>query len=237
VSGKVRGKPGVPVRSMERISNVGDVLMKRLAILLAVMFLGVSVFAQEEERDVLEVGFYGGLAVPAAGISDWNDSLGAKTGWDVGIDVGYFASSNIVIGLSFVYSQFSIDAPADNPASELKHRLYNPNLYFKYYFIGESNWEPYIKAHVGVENAKFTTPLIAPKYRAISYDPALAYGFGAGIFRYTSDYSGLYLEATYHLAATSEAKREYAEQTLVFGENLGVVDLHLGIRILIGSGS
>lgn len=212
--------------------------MKRLAIFLAVIFtatLCVSSFAQDVERDVLEVSFMGGLAVPAAGISDWHDSLGANTGWNVGLDVGYFATSNFVVGLSFVYSQFSIDA--DDEASELKHRLYNPNLYLKYYFIGESYWEPFIKAHVGVENAKFTTSLVAPKYKAVSYDPALAYGVGAGIFRYTSDYSGLFLEATYHLAATSEAKREYAEQTLVFGENLGIFDLHLGIRILIGSGS
>ncbi|MFH1687200.1 MAG: outer membrane beta-barrel protein [bacterium] len=222
-------------------------MMKRLSALamaLLVLALHVTALAQdeEEERDLLEVCFYGGLGMPTGGISDFHDSLGAKTGWSFGVDMGYFVKYNLVVGVNFVFTQFGVDAvnAANEPteADGTHHRLYNPNLYAKYYFVGESNFEPYVKAHVGIENAKFMTGRVmpTPHYWATSYDPVLAYGVGAGVFLYSSDYSGLFVEANYHMARSKDAEREYADETLVFGENLAVLDIHAGIRILIGSG-
>ncbi len=214
--------------------------MKRLSIALAALLLltlNISALAQddyEEESDLLEICFNGGFGLPMGGLSDWHDSLGAKTGWSVGLDFGYFATPKLVVGLSFQYTELGIDA--SDAAEDLKHRLYNPNLYTKYYFSGESNFEPYVKVHVGIENPKFTSTLTGPKYRAISYDASLAYGIGAGVFYYMSDYSGLYLEMNYHAASTSDAKKEYIDQTLVFDENVAVLDIHAGVRVLVGSG-
>ena len=215
--------------------------MKKLSVLCAAfLLLAVNLTAlaqdEEEEKDFMEMNFYGGLGIPAGGISDWHDTLGAKTGFSMGIDLGYFLKPNLVIGVNMVYSQFSIDA--EDEASELHHRLYNPNAYIKYYFQGESNLEPYIKAHIGLENPKFTTfvgNFAGNRYREKTYDPSLAFGFGAGVFYYTADFSGLFLEVNYHHALTEDSKAEYGGQEYTFGENLGIVDIHAGVRILIGS--
>ncbi len=204
---------------------------------LLVLFFSVTpgLQAQEEEeaRDILELCLSGGLGLPMSGLSDWHDSLGTKTGWSLGIDFGYFMKDNIVVGINFQYTQFGIDGPPEVKGAY--HRLYNPNIYAKYYFVGESDLEPYIKAHIGIENPKFTTSMMGPKYRAISYDASLAYGIGAGLFYYRSDYSGLYIEANYHAANTSSAQRVYATEELNFKENIGVFDIHAGVRLLVGS--
>ena len=74
-----------------------------VTIIAAVLLLGsLNVSAQEEvvTKDVLEVSLYGGLAVPTGGISDWTTGpipeldriyeRAAQTGWDVGLDIGYY---------------------------------------------------------------------------------------------------------------------------------------------------
>ncbi len=213
--------------------------MKFWSILLTltlVFAINTVAFAQdeEEERDLLEVCLYGGLGSPMGGLGDWHDSLGAKMGWSLGMDFGYFMKPNVVVGFNFQYTQFGIDGPAEVEGAS--HRLYNPNLYAKYYFQGESDLEPYIKAHVGIENPKFYTSLIDTKYRSVSYDASFAAGFGVGLFYYRSDYSGLFIEANYHYAATSDAQRVYSEETLNFVENVAVFDIHAGVRVLVGSG-
>lgn len=215
--------------------------MKKSFIILSALLLIVlnfSAWAQEEvARDVLELNFYGGLGIPTGDFSNWHDSLGGKTGYIVGIDVGYFVTPQLVAGINFKYSQYSIDnSPTDKAADGLNHRLYNPNLYLKYYFPSQSNWSPYIKAHVGIENPKFTTFVINPngnRYRQESYDPAFAIGGGAGLFYYTSDYSGIFLETNYHYASTSDVTADYLGRTYKFDGNISVVDIHAGVRILI----
>jgi len=212
--------------------------MRKSSLIIAIVILlgaSIPVMAQDEERDLLEVCVYGGYGFPSGGASDFGDSLGAKAGLLLGGDLGYFLRYNMVIGFNFTYTQFGIDATGE--VGDRSHRLYNPNLYLKYYFMGESDLEPYLKAHVGIENAKFTTLLSDPaKYRATSYDPSLAFGFGGGLFYYTADYSGIFIEANYHYANTDGAKKEYLDQTLEFEDNIAVFDIHAGIRFLIGSG-
>ncbi len=214
--------------------------MKRMSILLAAVLLLMTCLTanaqDDEERDILELCFYGGAGVPLGAMGDWHDSLGTKLGWSVGLDFGYFATSNLVVGFNFIYTQMGIDGPDEVSGSS--HRLYNPNLYAKYYFIGESNFEPYLKAHVGIENPKFTTSLEGPKYKAVSYDPSIAYGIGAGLFFYSADYSGLFLEVNYHRAMTGDAAVEFInpkQPTLTFNEDLSTLDIHLGGRLLGGS--
>lgn len=212
--------------------------MKFWSILLTLILLfaiTTAAFAQdeEEERDLLEVCFYSGVGSPMGGLADWHDSLGAKLGWSLGMDFGYFMTPSLVVGFNFQYTQFGIDGPAEVEGAH--HRLYNPNLYAKYYFSGESDFEPYIKGHIGFENPKFTTSLDGPKYRAISYDASLAAGLGIGLFYYRTDYSGLFIEANYNYAATSGSEREYANQTLTFNETISILDIHAGVRLLVGS--
>ena len=216
--------------------------MRKLSILLVVFLLltvcsAVMAQDEDEEKDILEVCLIGGLAVPSGGISDFGDSLGAKTGWKIGLDLGYFLKSNVVIGFNFGYSRFGIDA--DDDASTMHHHLYNPNVYAKYLFEGESNLVPYVRAHFGLENPKFATFVeheAGNRYREKSYDPSIAYGIGAGLFYYTADYSGLYLEAVYHAAQTKSSTTSYGGKDYEFGESLGVINIQAGVRVLVGSG-
>lgn len=211
--------------------------MKKLGILLAALLLlsALTVSAQEEEEeyDILEMNFSVGAGIPGSGISDWMDTLGAKTGWSMGMDIGYFLKPNIVLGFNFTYYQFGID---HDSTDDLNHRFYSPSAYLKYYFEGESNFVPYLKLHAGVENPKFATWVEASginRYREKSYDPAFAFGVGAGAFYYTSDYSGIFLEVNYHQAMTKNTTATYGGNTYDFGENAGLIDIHAGVRILI----
>ncbi len=228
--------------------------MKKGSILLAVLVLlivNLTVFAQDEERDVVEMGFFGGLGIPGSGLTDWKTGdyeWAAKTGFDVGMEVGYFLRPNLVVGLNFIYTQFPVDTDTQFPndtsgeMSGHQHRLYNPNFYFKFLFEGESNWTPYLKGHVGLENPKFSTFAQdeagegESRFRELSYDPAIAFGLGVGLIYYTAYYSGIFIEANYHQAFSKNAKATYQDDPYEFGEDLSMFDIHFGIRILFSSG-
>lgn len=219
--------------------------MKKSVFLIAIavlLSLNLSVLAQDEEieKDFMEINMFGGLNVPSSGISDWNDSLGAKTGYGMGFDIGYFVTIKFVAGIKFNYSEYGIDnSPTDSAATDLTHRLYSPGIYAKYYFMPESNWQPYVKGHIGIDYPKFTTFVTNPagdRYRQLSYDPALAYGIGVGLFRYTSDFGGFFVEANYHYAKAQDVEADYEGNIYTFGENISTLDIHAGVRIMIGSG-
>lgn len=218
--------------------------MKKLSVaaLLLLLMMSYPVAAQDEddeERDVLEIGITGGIGIPGDGITEWTDgqnNLNAETGWAFGLDVGYFISPSFVTGFNFTYQQLNVDNDA---VGSTKHRLYNPNLYAKYIFSSETNLEPYVKVHVGIENAKFTTFVLNDnqnRFRAISYDPALAFGFSVGTFYFTSDYSGLFFDVQYHRALTGNVEATYSDVVYPFRNNLTIWNLNLGIRVLVGSG-
>ena len=215
--------------------------MKKLLLLTSaiVLLLGSAITAQNEDfegRDILELAFFGGLTSPAGDIKDLSPTEGAESGMALGMDIGYFLTPRLIVGLNFTYTAMDINEAAG--AGDLKYKLYSPNLYAKYVFSGESNFEPYVKAHVGADNPKFATLVSHPdgdRYREISYDPSFAYGAGLGFFYYTSDFSGLYLEANYHMAASSDAEAIYIGDTYQLGANITVLDVHAGVRLLIGS--
>lgn len=218
-------------------------IMKKLSVaaLMLLLLMAYPAAAQDEEdeeHDVIEIGFMGGLGIPAGGITDWTDgqnSLNAQTGWSLGLDVGYFVTPSFVTGFNFTYQQLNVD---NDEAGSTFHRLYNPNLYAKYIFPSETNLEPYVKVHVGVENAKFTTFVKnsnQDRFRAISYDPAFAFGFSIGTFYFTSDYSGLFFDVQYHRALTNNVGATYADFDYQFRKNLTTWNLNIGIRVLVGS--
>ncbi len=234
--------------------------MRKTSIVAAafvLLILSGSVFAQEEweGRDVLEVAIFGGVGVPSGGITDWTTggqtfaettTRKAKTGLDLGIDIGYYLKPNVNIGLNFMYTQFDAEAPTGITIAEgldkQKHRLYNPNVYLKYNFEGESNFVPFLKAHVGLDNPKFSTWVLdhndnSRKFRELSYDPAFAFGASAGLFYYTADFSGVFVEAGYHMGMTDKVKATYQGDEYEFGENTGVIWINAGIKLIVGSGS
>lgn len=238
--------------------------MKKLSSVLAVMLLlslcfNSSVLAQDEEeeyefeKDFMEAALFFGGSMPLGGLTDWtviNErgtyKLGTELGFNFGLDVGYFLTAEMVIGFNMTASQYTIDAEvpneADLPIIESRHhRLYSPSLYLKYYFWGESNFAPYIKGHAGVDVVKFTTRVYdsnegGDEYRELSYDPGFAFGIGGGLFYYTHDYGGLYLEVNYHHGLTSDVESDYGTRgPYTFGEAATVLDVHAGIKVFFGS--
>ena len=214
--------------------------MKNLFLIgFSLLLISGTARAQDEDffvKDVLEVNFYGGAGIPSGSLSDFSGSLGAETGFNYGLDIGYFLTNDLVFGFNFSYTQFSIKN--SDGTGNLNHKLYSPNLYLKYYFTGESDFIPYLKGSAGLEFAKFTTFVDNPagrRYREISYDPVLAYGAGAGLFYFVSDFSGLFLEANYRAAVSAaEAEATYQDDIYLFGSELSRIDIHAGVRILIG---
>ncbi|MEE8149371.1 MAG: outer membrane beta-barrel protein [candidate division Zixibacteria bacterium] len=214
--------------------------MKNLYMIgLSLLLISGTTLAQDEDffvKDVLEVNFYGGAGIPSGSLSDFSDSLGAETGFNYGLDLGYFLTNDLVFGFNFSHTQFSIKS--SDRTGKLNHKLYSPNLYLKYYFTGESDFIPYLKGSAGLEFAKFTTFVdnsAGRRYREISYDPVLAYGAGAGFFYFVSDFSGLFLEANYRAAVSAaETEATYQDDIYLFGSELSRIDIHAGVRILIG---
>jgi len=228
--------------------------MKMFSLLLvAVLALGPVVAAQEEEesvKDFLEVAVFGGGSLPVGGLSDWSETtqysetesatekLGTKFGFDAGFDIGHFLTPALVVGVNFTYAQFGIESDSAAVAS-LHHRLICPSAYLKYYFTGESNLMPYVKVHAGVDVAKYTTRVRDGNedgyvYREFSYDPALSFGFGGGVFYYTFDYGGIYAEANYHMALTKNVTGKYGDYKYTFGETASVLDVNAGIKVFFG---
>jgi len=195
-------------------------------------------FGQEQEgyvKDLMEVNFFGGGGIPSGDIKDFSDTVGAKTGYSMGLDAGFFATNNLVAGLNFTYTQFKVEDQAN--ADGLHHKLYNPNLYLKFYFTGQSDFVPYLRAHGGLAFAKFATlveNITGKRYREISYDPVFAFGGGAGLFVFTTDFSGLFVEVNYHHAMSSDSKATYQGTEYAFNSDINVIDIHGGVRILIG---
>ena len=143
----------------------------------------------------------------------------------------------MVLGFHFSYTQFGIDDAAN--ANGLDHKLYFPALYLKYLVNSNSNFVPYVKVLAGLQNPKFTRyaeNIEGNRYRALSYNAAFGYSIGVGVFYYTADYSGLFLEACYSGSATENLESTYAGKTYSFDETAKSVDLRVGLRFLIGSG-
>ena len=230
--------------------------MKMFSSLLAIFLVlalsaGVLAQAEEEEyeKDFMEAALCFGGAMPMGGLSDWSvttdatgfEQLGTKFGFDVGLDVGHFLTPSLVVGLNVTYSQFAIDSDSSAVAS-MHHRIIGPGAYLKYYFVGESNLMPYLKCQAGVDILKYTTRVYDSHvshgsyvYRELSYHPAPAFGFGGGLFYYTHDFGGLYLEVNYHLALSQDVIGEYQDREYTFGETASVLDIHAGLKVFFGS--
>lgn len=228
--------------------------MKQLVTVATVLMLvciGISASAQEDEyRDVLEVSVGAGLTFPMGGISDWTmtnelgeTELGTKSGMNLGFEVGYFWSENLITGVSFTYSTHGVDSDSVQ-VEDRSHKFYNVMAYAKYQFIGESDFVPYLKAGLGIDNAKFVSRVYDEnsrpgggwEYRDLSYDPGLSMELGAGVFWFTHDYGGLFLEANYHMGMLKDVVGDYQDREYTFGETASTFGIKAGIRVLFGSG-
>ncbi len=197
-----------------------------------VLLLSVAALAQKEEGKWrnFEFSAFGALSVPTGALKNWNDSMGAKTGFELGGTGGYYLNEKVCLGVYFTYNQFPMKLYT------LHYKLYEVGGYFKYTFIGESNFEPYVKVTAGADFAKFPTWVGEDKtrLREISYKPGFAAGIGAGLLWYSSDFGGLFLEAGYHFAPLKSVKADYQDVSYPLGKNVGYMDIRFGVNVFFG---
>jgi hypothetical protein len=216
--------------------------MKKLLVMLGVILLfslPLTALAQtsesdSEERDVLEFQISGGISNPMGGVKTWNDSLGAKLGLGFVAQLGYFLSPNLVLGASCGYHRLGIESTYEK--NDQKHQIYNPALYLKYFFFGDGNLAPFIQGNIGADFLKFSTLVHEEtsskwKYRELGYKPALAVGGGAGLFYYTTDYSGCFVQVSYHHGFTKDVKKNFQGVDYVFGENVDMINISVGVQV------
>lgn len=210
---------------------------KKSAILALMLILALAVcaLAQEEEEDEgkwrnFEVVAFGGLSLPTGSLSDWNDTLGAELGINYGVSSGYYFTDKICAGVYFNYTQFGVEDYEQN------YRLYNAGFYGKYCFVGESNFEPYVKVSAGSLWPKFPTWITEDKnrLRELSYDPIPNVGLQAGLLYYTSDFGSIFLELGYQMGMTKDNEGEYGGKIYILKDNINYLNIRAGVTVFFG---
>jgi hypothetical protein len=209
--------------------------MKKSSLLLVsflILILAASAFAQEKEANWrhFEFSVIGGLSLPNSALKNWNDSMGANTGYLGGISSGLYFNEKLCLGAYFTYSQYSMEK------YDLKYKLHDVGLYLKYAFVGESNLEPYVKVSAGANMAKFAT-WIAPgndRLRELSYGAGLSLGLYAGAMYYTSDNGGIFIEGSYHYSGLKDCMSEHKGIDYILGDNLSSFDIRGGVTVFFG---
>ncbi len=212
-------------------------------VIVAVCLLGAATAAAQEEAGEekwrnFEMSITGGLAFPSGEFSDWNDTLGAKTGVSFGISGGYYFTERICAGAYFDYNQFKINEPnAQLKLDDLNYKMYKVGGYVKYALTGESNFEPYGKLSAGADFAKFATwtgPTLT-RMREVSYDPELSLGLEAGVLYYTSEFGGIFLQVGYYHERLKDNIGESFGIRYKIRENVNYWALKAGISVFFGS--
>jgi len=209
--------------------------LRLLFTLMALVLFSITAYAQDEDEEKwrnFEVGITGGLSLPSGDLSDWNDSLGAETGFNLGIYGGYYFTADFCTGVYFTYTQEGM--PED---WSLNYKFYDMGAYAKYAFSNESNFEPYVKLSAGVVWPKFPTWVTEEqnRLREQSYDPALSLGGYVGLLWYTAEYGGLYLEAGYHSNFTDGTGTDWHGEKYELDANANYMEVKAGIMVFFGS--
>jgi hypothetical protein len=201
-------------------------------VLMLILALAVSAFSQDDDEKwrSFEVVAFGGLSLPSGSLSDWNDTLGAEMGFNLGLASGYYFTEKICAGIYFDYTQFGVEDYS------LNYRLYNAGVYGKYSFVGESNFEPYVKVSAGGVWPKFATWIGPDKnvLRELSYDPALNLGLHVGALYYTADFGGIFLELGYQMDMLKDAKGDYGGEEFKLADNVNYINIRAGVNVFFG---
>ena len=211
--------------------------MKKIKLLFAlasILLLATSVMAQEEEKEAkwrnFEVSINTGLTQPGDFLSHWQDTLGAKLGFNLAVSGGYYFNNSFCTGLYFSYTQMNIKGDWSRI-----FRMYDFGSYAKYALVGESNFEPYGKLSVGINAPKYPTwipPEARNHLREQSYTPGMSAALYAGLLYYTSDNGGIFFEAGYHNDFLKDARSDYANTAI--GENVKYFEFRIGVTVFYG---
>ncbi|MFH2036999.1 MAG: outer membrane beta-barrel protein [Candidatus Zixiibacteriota bacterium] len=206
-------------------------ILRLVFILSIISMISVPVLAQDEEGSWrnFEVYINGGMGIPFGDINNWLDSLGADPGFQIGVGGGYCFTERFSTGLYFNYSQLEMDGPFDR-----NFRLFDFGAYAKYALTGESSFEPYGKISAGMVISKYPTWVLYGVLREQSYDPDLTVSAGLGLLFYTSEYSGVFIETSYHVDLVEGVKAEYQGNKFSIDHNVSYMQVTIGINAFFG---
>jgi len=208
--------------------------LRLLFALIALMAFSFTAYAQDDDEEKwrnFEVGIHTGLSLPSGDLADWNDSLGAKTGFNFSVSGGYYFTGNLATGIYMSYTQNGM--PGDYG---MKYRLVDAGFYAKYAFSNESNFEPYVKLTGGIIWPKFPTWITVDqnRLREQAYDPAMSFGGYLGMLWYTAEYGGLFLEVGYHNDFTEGTEADWHGEIYKMPSNLNYIEIRTGVTAFFG---
>ncbi|MFQ5607487.1 MAG: outer membrane beta-barrel protein [Candidatus Zixiibacteriota bacterium] len=210
-----------------------------LAPALALLSVPGQVSAEIHEDALFEVSIGGGLSVPVDDFkefrfADFNGDLGAGNGFHVDASGGYFLLDQLSIGVSLAFSQFGID----NPATDLKYRIYSVGAYGKYHFGYESRVTPYIRLQAGIAVPNFSTPLRTPglAFRENPYDLRAEARASLGARISTSEWGGFFIEAGVRYSDVAESESDFKQEIYEIPVDAAQFQLTAGFSFDIGAG-
>jgi Outer membrane protein beta-barrel domain len=189
--------------------------------------------AEVDEDAIFEVSLGAGMAIPTGEFSNFWDTLGAKSGFELDLSGGYFVTPNISIGVAFELAQFSID----NPNNPQHYRLYTLGAYGKYFAALDSRVSPYVRVQGGITIPNFSAPLAdnpGKAYHESQFDPSFDGLIGLGARISTSENGGIFLEAAYRFTRVSGATAVFEGETLTLPNDISHIQLTIGFGFDFG---
>ncbi|MCH9031207.1 MAG: outer membrane beta-barrel protein [candidate division Zixibacteria bacterium] len=201
-------------------------------VLLGAFLSATNVNAQIAEDALFEVNLTFGASIPSSDFSDYFDTLGANTGFNIRGSGGYYLLDNLSVGLYFNYSEFEVD----NPANPLKYRIYDFGGYAKLILSPEKKLTPYVRGELGLVKPNIATPITSPQvgFREISYTNGIGGGGFLGLRFSTFEYGGLFAEVGYRAEFVSAKNGSFANTTYELPADINNIQLNAGFNLDFG---
>ena len=201
-------------------------------VLALVLLSATNANAQIAEDALFEVNLTFGASIPSSEFSDYFDTLGANTGFNIRGSGGYYLLDNLSVGLYFNYSEFSID----NTANPLKYRIYDFGGYAKLILSPEKKFTPYVRGELGLVRPNIATPITSPQvgFREISYSSGIGGGGFLGVRYSTFEYGGLFAEVGYRTEIVSDKNGSFAGVTYELPADINNIQLNAGFNLDFG---
>ena len=208
-----------------------------LAVVVVIFLFAAPLLAQYGDEPFIECTLGGNLIFPTGYIKNdlQPDSLNAKTNIGFDLGVGYYVTNRIVAG---IYMDMRNMKTKD---FDLAHRGWAVGIYGKYllFNMSEKSYSPYIKLGGGMIFNKLASKVFddtTPKYRELSYDPALTAEIALGMHIKTNDKGAVYLEGAYITDFMDNTTGRYESTDYKWGYNNKYVMIRAGVLFNIGPG-
>ena len=222
--------------------------MKKVVIIAAILMICASSMVNAQDlKGMFNITPYAGIGIPMGKMSDdltsTTDSsdLSRKLGFKFGANAEYFCTSNIGVGVDFMYAIFGnnytqdqIDALGDNKLNSM-----NIGVHGKYVFMPEGMLRPYVTAGVGMTMNKVKDYI----YRTgdstftgdLKVDSKLFLNGGIGAMYWVSEMISVFAEGDFDYLMTKNAKTKFNDaEVYEVSSGYYFIDFKVGINVWFG---